>query len=185
MEGLAVKSRFLLLILVHAVLLNGSSASAESDFYVVAGGGAVGTKITSRPYEIKSPGFYYLTGNLTYNGSDKAITVSADNVTIDLMGFSLRNANAIEPTYGIYMNGRHNVEIRNGTVISFNIYGILEDNLGGSNHRVINIRVINNGKGISLFGNNHLVQGCTVLFNTYDGLFVNSGMISGCVACNN
>jgi hypothetical protein len=33
-------------------------ALADGDFYVVAVGGGVGTKITSLPYPINSPGFY-------------------------------------------------------------------------------------------------------------------------------
>ena len=79
-----------LVALLAAVLLSGSAAWAQGDFYVIAGGGPpVGTKISSVPYTITQPGFYFLTGNLTYNGAGNAITVSANNVTLDLMGFSL------------------------------------------------------------------------------------------------
>ena len=51
----------------------------------------MGTKITSVPYTITQPGFYLLTGNLTYNGTGNAIAVGANvkDVVIDLMGFSL------------------------------------------------------------------------------------------------
>ena len=60
-----------------------------------------------------------LAGNLTYSGSTNAITVSADDVTLDLMGFSLTNSGAKGSTYGINLSGRTNVEIRNGTVRGF------------------------------------------------------------------
>ncbi len=82
------KRIFILAVAVVALLI-GSAARAQ-EFYVIAGGAtAVGTKITSLPYTISSPGFYYLTGNLSYTGSGNGITVSSDDVTLDLMGFRL------------------------------------------------------------------------------------------------
>ena len=108
-----------LVALLAVVLLSGSAAWAAEDFYVIAGGGAVGTKITSVPYTITQPGFYFLTGNLTYNGTGNAITVSANNVTLDLMGFSLSYTGSAAQPNGIFMTGRSNVEIRNGSIIGF------------------------------------------------------------------
>ncbi|MBU4448351.1 MAG: hypothetical protein KKD99_07175, partial [Proteobacteria bacterium] len=64
----------------------------------------VGTKITSVPYTISSPGFYYLGGNLTYSGTGSAISVDADNVTLDLMGFSLTGAGKSISNCGINPN---------------------------------------------------------------------------------
>jgi hypothetical protein len=146
----------------------------------------VGTKITSVPYTISAPGFYYLSGNLTYSGSGTAITVSANNVTLDLMGFSLTNSGAIGSTCGIYMNGRNNVEIRNGTVRGFS-YGVYE--LGflgnGTKYSVINVRAYGNNYGIWFAGYNHLIKGCNVSNNTNTGLYLNTGLISDCVASNN
>ncbi len=66
---------------------------ADGELYVVAGVvPPVGTKITSVPYTISTPGFYFLAGNLTYSGSSNAITISVDDVTLDLMGCILTNA---------------------------------------------------------------------------------------------
>jgi hypothetical protein len=141
----------------------------------------VGTKITSVPYEIKTPGFYYLGGNLTYSGSTNAITVSADDVTLDLMGFSLTNSGAVGYTYGIIMNGRNNVEIRNGTVRGFNV-GVAGD---GTKLRAINVRAPNNAFGINIWGSNHLIKGCNASNNTTTGIYLQSGLISDCVASNN
>ena len=62
-----MKRKYWLLLLVFAVLLNGNPVLADGDFYVVAVGGGVGTKITSLPYIITNPGFYYLTSNLSYS----------------------------------------------------------------------------------------------------------------------
>ena len=64
-----MKRKYWLLLLVCAVLLSGRPVLADGDFYVVVGGGGVGTKITSLPFTISAPGFYYLGSNLTYTGT--------------------------------------------------------------------------------------------------------------------
>lgn len=167
-----------------AALLWGQAASAQ-DFYVVVSGGGVGVKITTVPYTISGPGFYYLGKNLTHIGTTHAITVAADNVTLDLMGFSLTHTGAVGTERGIYMNNRANVEIRNGTVSGF-YEGIRENNGAGSKHRVINVRAINNTtSGIFLYGTNHLVKGCDGCNNGTNGIFVEQGVIADCVAGNN
>lgn len=184
-----MKRKFWLMALLLAVLLSAGAAWADGDFYVIASGGAaVGTRISSLPYTISNPGFYYLSGNLTYNGSGNAITVSADNVTIDLMGFSLTNSGT-SAANGIYMNGRTNVEIRNGTVSGFSVgtysVGILEEGSSGSNHRAVNVRATSNSYGIFLNGINHLIKSCDGSNNTATGLGSNSGTIADCMASNN
>jgi hypothetical protein len=75
--------------MIATILLSLTPAAADSDFYVISGGGAVGTRITSLPRIISAPGFYYLGANFTYTGVAPAITVAANGVTLDLMGFSL------------------------------------------------------------------------------------------------
>lgn len=152
-------------LLVCVVLLNIGSAIADDGFYVIAGGGGVGTKISSLPYTINASGFYYVTGNLTC-ASGNGISVSSDDVTIDLMGFRISGNTS---SSGIYMEGRKNVEIRNGTLKGWN-YGIYDNN--GQNHRVINVRAENNVVGgICLYGYNHLVRGCAVADCTGDAAY--------------
>ena len=147
------------LALLSALLLNAGPVWADGEFYVIAGGGAaVGTKITSLPYTINSPGFYYVTGNLSCVGYD-GITINCNDVTIDLMGFRLsgdRNG------MGISMDGRKNVEIRNGTLQNW-IIGIYETGTFAQNIRVINVRAEDFvTTGFFLFGVNHLIKGCVV-----------------------
>jgi hypothetical protein len=183
-EVLAMKRKYWLLLLVFAVLLNCSPVLADGEFYVIAGGGPpVGTKITSLPYTISNPGFYFLVGNLTYSGNDNAITVNADNVTIDLMGFDLSYGGAAGNVKGILMGGRSNVEIRNGTVRGFNV-GIRETSATGNTHRAINIRATGNGFGIFFNGNNHLIKSFSGSNNGFYGVWVDSGMIVDSI-CNN
>jgi len=152
---------------------------------VVAGGGAVGTKITSVPYTISTSGLYYLGGNLTHSGDGNAITVSADHVTLDLMGFSLTHEGDMGTSYGVYMSARTNVEVRNGTVCGF-LIGIVEvSNINGNKHRAIDIRATNTNTGIWFYGKNHLIKNCNGSNNTNYGLYVMNGMIVDCVAADN
>lgn len=175
--------RFGLVAMVLAVVLCG--AAARADFYVVgAGGPPVGTRITSVPYTISNPGFYYFGKNLTHSDSGNAITVDANDVTLDLMGFSLTKSGAIGVNTGIYMNGRTNVEIRNGTLRGFNS-GIYEEGFLGNRHRIINVRAINNNNGIWLCATDHLVKGCNASNNGGFGIIMGTGSIIDCVATNN
>jgi len=168
------------------VLLSAAPVLADDGFYVIAGRVTVGTRITSLPCTITSPGYYYLTGNLSYAGGN-AITVNNDNVTIDLMGFSLIGPSTGSLLYsGIYMNGRNNVEVRNGTVIGWHL-GVSEYSNGGSHHRMIGVRANGNTYGIYLNGTDHLIKGCTASQGTFgsgSGLVIGTGTIGGCTAMN-
>jgi hypothetical protein len=172
-----------LLAVVLTVVLSGTAAWA--DFYVIAGGRPPGTRITSAPYTISTPGFYYLGGNLTYSGggSGYAIFVSVDDVTLDLMGFSLINGGPLDSTLGILIHECTNVEIRNGVVRGF-FYGVSSS--PSVNHcRVLNVRATDNARGISLNGSDHLIKGCNVSNNNVYGIILTSGVIMDCVASNN
>ena len=174
-----------LAMIAAVLLLSGTAAWAEGEFYVIAGGGGAGTKISSVPYTISAPGFYYLGGNLTYSGNGgNAIAVNEDNVTIDLMGFSLSGPGADSSALGIYMDGRANVEVRNGTMCRF-ARAIYEINANGNQHRVINIRVSTCGRGVTLSGKNHLIKNCSSTNNIIEGMGLDSGLITDCVVANN
>ena len=128
--------------------------------------------ISSVPYTISASGSYYLTGDLQLSAPDaNGITVDVNDVTIDLMGYSL-----IGPgpggNFGIFMYKRSNVEIRNGTVRNFGCEGIYEQHSDARAHRVIRVRVVSNGSnGIGLHGYGHLVKDCTVVDNSYHGIY--------------
>jgi hypothetical protein len=161
-----------ILALVGAVLLSAAPVLAEGDFYVVAAGGGVGTKITSLPYTISSPGFYYLTGNLTCT-SGSGIRIQSDDVTLDLMGFRLKGNSGGN---GIYMQSGDsfsNVVIRNGRLRDWDkaisMYGFL--------HRISNVTVQANTGGIILLGFGHEVRGCTAFDNTDIGIQASDSVI--------
>jgi hypothetical protein len=85
--------------------------------------------ITALPYTVEEPGSYYLTG--PHNSTNTGITISSSDVTIDLMGFTLRGSQ--NPNHvGIQAVGGEdvmlrNIVIRNGGVSQFGV-GILIDN---------------------------------------------------------
>ena len=119
--------RLVLLVLVCLVGVNGfagqlnpsgppsSSGTMKTLDEVKAGTPIPGSTTYGGQFAISEPGYYYLTGNrkVDYYG----IMVYADNVVIDLNGFTLEGD--ADAPYGIYMSGRKNVTVKNGTIISF------------------------------------------------------------------
>ena len=185
-----MKRKYWLLLLVFAVLLNGNPVLADGDFYVVAVGGGVGTKITSLPYIITNPGFYYLTSNLSYSsGISDGIKVASDDVTIDLMGFKISGPGSSSNGSGINLwDGAKiavkNVEVRNGTLNGWN-YG-LTDNNNGYRNRAINLRIDNCYAGINLGGSSggNLVKRCSVDGGGGNGININGGVAIGNTVMN-
>src|SRR5208283_1667721 len=55
---------------------------------VGSGGCCSGTPISSAPFTITQPGFYYLSANITVS-SGNAIIINADGVTLNLNGFTI------------------------------------------------------------------------------------------------
>lgn len=138
---------------------------------------------------INQSGSYYLTGDRHCSGT--GIIVNADNVTLDLMGYSLIGSGS--GTYnGIKMNGRSNIEIRSGTIRAFNT-GIYEDDDTGLNFRILEVRCVANAlHGIYLFGQGHLIKDCLIADNgnaatgPVYGIFVSSGSrVTGNIIRNN
>ena len=75
------------------------------------------TIISSLPYTISQPGSYYFTGNLEFTAaSGNAITVSASNVTIDLMGFTLSSTANVTGSGIRISDGLKNIAVTNGVI---------------------------------------------------------------------
>jgi hypothetical protein len=145
------------------------------------------------PLTITQPNSYYLVEDINFTDTaNHAITIECNNVTIDLMGFTLKGPDS-GTTSGIYMNGRSNVEICNGTVRDFGRAGIYEAGSIGENHRIIAVRSLSNGLyGIFLYGSDNLIKGCTASDNgtsatvSVYGIYAGSGStVTGNTAYNN
>ena len=138
------------------------------------------TAITNLPYTISQSGSYYLAGN--YTSSTTAITISADHVTLDLLGHTLTGPGAAGST-GILIAGatnapRSNITIRNGGLRLFN-RGI--QLTSANNCRIEDIRVFNSANtGIVLWGENgHACNGntfvrCRIGHGGFHGIWVYS-----------
>jgi hypothetical protein len=74
------------------------------------------TPISAAPFTIINPGSYYLTKNLSVT-TGGAITISADNVTLDLNGFTILSTSATASGTAVLINGnRTNISISNGHI---------------------------------------------------------------------
>ncbi|HEX5223318.1 MAG TPA: right-handed parallel beta-helix repeat-containing protein [Verrucomicrobiae bacterium] len=141
------------------------------------------TPISSLPFTISTPGSYYLTGSL--ESTNSGITVSANNVTIDLMGFTIGGAQDTNHP-GIHVAGAtnvmRNVIIRNGMITRFGIGILIENTQGGRVHDVAIHQ--NTAEGIWLRSNDPgvcsdvTIEHCSVTENASYGIFARSETVS-------
>jgi hypothetical protein len=146
-----------------------------------------GTPITSVPFTISSSGYYYLTGNLTTAGGFAiGITVNANDVTIDMRGFTLASPDLTD--YGIFAQpSSSGITVEHGRFNRF-AYPL---SLGGPGSFVTDVHVRDfspTGTGITVSGGSgSLIDGCTVTA-TIPGtsgygieLYGSSGVVRNCV----
>lgn len=143
------------------------------------------TPITNAPCTITQSGSYYLTTNLTAGSGQDGITVNADDVTIDLNGFTLTGSGT-NSGHGIYQaSSRRNLRVFNGKLVHWlgsskrGIYAY------GKNSQVEHIQAATNYYGI-YGGSASIISGCSAYYNLYDG--INGGVgsaISDCSASYN
>jgi hypothetical protein len=163
--------------LVAAMLFVSNIVWAQGEFYVIAGGRGVGTKVTKLPCEINQPGFYYLAGNLTSTGH--GFVVNVPNVTIDLMGFTMTGPGITAMAMGIIPSV--NCEIRNGTITNF-FNGIFCELIETIGVKAVNLKVTKCGCGIIV--SQGVVQDCFVSENNGEaagggGIIIYKGIVTG------
>jgi len=161
------------------------------------------TLISSLPYTISTPGSYYVTNDLTGAAGSDGIIIAAEDVTIDLNGYTLRGVPG--SGHGIYNDigvTRYNLRIHNGTVRGWGGDGIytlnyyncqFEDlklcqNISSgmrSGHAIVRGCSANeNGdRGFLLHGKNTVVA-CIAQDNNGIGFDI-SGVVVDCVATSN
>ncbi|MFK7958759.1 MAG: right-handed parallel beta-helix repeat-containing protein [Lysobacterales bacterium] len=161
---------------IDADLLDGQNA----DELIAAASVGTSTEIPSVPFTINSPGSYHLADNLTHsNAQTDAIQINADNVSLDLRGFTLTGpgSGSGANNNGIRITIQQNVTIYNGQVEAFGGRGIYENNSVGRNYTLRDLRVFDNGlDGISMFSRGNLVLRCHANDNGQDG--INAGLAS-------
>ena len=119
--------------------------------------------ISSLPYSITNPGSYYLAASVKGVAASNGITISSDDVKLDLNGFAINGApnslNGIEVTPPV----RHNITIRNGVVRGWDRYGIQATN--AQDCTLESIKAYMNGyMGIAI-GDNSLLTDCLAYGN--------------------
>jgi hypothetical protein len=97
------------------------------------------------PATLSRPGRYKLTGNLQAPSGTGGIEVTANDVTIDLNGFTISHSPQ-SLGYGVHAQNVARIRIGNGTISGFGTAGI-----GGSDFVVVeNMRLLANGTAISV-----------------------------------
>jgi len=157
-----------------ADLLDGQQASE----IIEAASDEVRTPISQSdmPFTINESGSYYFTGNIVHaDSATHAVTISADNVTLDLMGFTLTGSGKNSGNRsGIYAANRSYVSIKNGKIKSFGLSGISIGsilNVGGGSISINRIMSSDNGgSGIALFVTSSRIENCFVQSNGDSGI---------------
>ncbi len=158
------------------------------------------TAITSLPIIISQGGSYYLTKSFAQNFSSDAITIQADNVTVDFCGFTVQQTNATVSIVGVRINATttialRNAVVKNGTIAGFAAVGITC--LGGRNCLIENLHITECAGGLSFqalgsvgaVGNTF--RRCRFTDNTGSGVVILSGAgnlantIESCESVNN
>lgn len=137
----------------------------------------------SNNFVISSSGSYVLTGNLTVADSD-GIQINADNVTLDLNGYTITCTGGSSPGSGVLINGsRENVTVRNGNIVGGTTFsagtyttagffnGIFASS-GARNVRIENVSVfgVQRGLQISLTDDSGIIENCHVNVSATSGL---------------
>jgi hypothetical protein len=132
-------------------------------------GGVTAGDSAGYPVNLNVSGSYRLTSDLTASANNGGIFIEADDVTLDLNGFTIYGGGGLIAD-GISMANRRNIEIRNGTVRGFTRNGIFT-NINVQFIRVIGLRTIGNAiDGIDLEGQGNTIDGCTSLNNGGSGM---------------
>lgn len=138
--------------------------------------------ISSLPFTINQPGSYYVTTNLVGPAGLHGITINADCVTIDLMGFELRGlAGSLS---GILINGQFRAYIYNGCIRNWGQDGI-NGNAGGA-CILERLRVGNNARNGLAINSGSQIRQCVVSASGQVGILTSNGVeVDDCVSGSN
>jgi hypothetical protein len=132
------------------------------------------------PATISRPGHYKLASNLKAPDDTTAIEVTANNVTIDLNGFTI-SGNSPGAHIGVYGNVVNRLRIANGTVSGF-AAGLAPG--GGATFTVENMRVISNNNGVG-YGREIQITNSTIANNSGWGINCDKCRVEGNVITGN
>lgn len=140
--------------------------------------------ISTLPFMVTECGSYFLTACLTGVAGQDGITITADNVTIDLNGFALEGTPG--SLSGIVVPGPNtNIAIKNGTVSSWGVHGISIENVPCA--EIENVLCSENGDmGINASSGTVRVSACTIAGNLGTGIDAGSAsLVTECIVKSN
>ena len=141
------------------------------------------TPISALPYTIASPGSYYLTTNLTGVSGQHGITISNNDVTLDLNGFALQGVPG--SLFGVNVPvSVTNLVLRNGKVRGWDSVGVLAGS--ARNGEFSELQVSQNGaEGLSC-GTASLLNRCSAFTNGGNGISAgDNSRVVDCLAYRN
>jgi hypothetical protein len=149
----------------------------RTDVLTLAGNG-------NNQYIIIQSGSYYLTTNITGVASKNGINIQADNVRLDLNGFTLYGG-VTNSQAGITVTGPHvGLVIRNGAVSGWGGNGITAGTASDSEFE--HLRAMTNGNIGMKVGSGNTVANCIAIENNADGIDTGSNCtVSACEANGN
>jgi parallel beta-helix repeat protein len=128
-------------------------------------GAAHAENINSCPVTITKPGTYNVNKDLVCNTNGNAITISADNVTLNLKGHILLGPQTgLFTSTGVSVGAQQNVIVENGTITGFS-YGVL---LQGSAFSTVSGIAARGNTNIGIYvasGHNNTLSGCNLSRN--------------------
>lgn len=165
--------RMVLALMALGMILADGSAFAQTAAPVIAA-----TPITRVPYIIKKPGHYLLKKDLVFTptvaASGQAITIAADDVTLDLGGHVISSSapqDATNTTRGVGLASAPTIHttIRNGVLRNFN-HGILLQKNDSAGRVLIEDMVISNSGtgGILVEATSIEIRHCTIVDTGYN-----------------
>ena len=138
----------------------------------------------SSEFLITQPGSYYLTTNMVGVSGENGINISANNVTLNLNGFSVQGISGVWS--GVYIHaGYTNVTVRNGNISGWGTTSTYSGVECYANNVILeHLNVSADHYGIYL-DSSGVVRDCNCHNNTSIGIQVNAGKVSGCETLNN
>ena len=142
----------------------------------------------STVFKITQSGSYYLTSNMTGVATKAGILIAADNVTLDLSGFTMQGVAGSAVGVGTIGN-RSNITVCNGTVRNWGSGGVILPFVSSSSTRgftIHHIAAIANGAQGIVTAEAGIIEDCTASANGGDGIAVsNHAIMHNCIATSN
>lgn len=140
------------------------------------------TSVTNLPFTISAPGAYYLTTNLTGVGGSDGITITANDVSLDLGGFTLTGGGGDNGIASV--GSQSNLRLYNGTVRNWGLAGV---NVGGfRNAQIENINASGNFTSGIQSGPDTTIINCTASLNFGMGIYAGANnLVKNCAANEN